>query len=99
MSPGRFLAEHTSYEISEWMAWHKLEEVDRKTADGEGSEQGQGRRRGRGGNTRLEVGDSGNGKRFWFATNANFHRPYSPDVPETGWLARKGMSTTGHTRI
>ena len=33
MSPGRFLAEHTSYgEISEWMAWHKLEEVDRKTA-------------------------------------------------------------------
>ena len=33
MSPGRFLAEHTSQEISEWMAWHKLEAADRQTAD------------------------------------------------------------------
>ena len=33
MSPGRFLAEHTSAEISEWMAWHKLEAADRQTAE------------------------------------------------------------------
>ena len=32
MSPGRFLAEHTSREITEWMAWHKLEEADNENA-------------------------------------------------------------------
>ena len=32
MSPGRFLAEHTSREISEWMAWHKLEAADQQQA-------------------------------------------------------------------
>ena len=33
MSPGRFLAEHTSEEITEWMAWHRLEAADRQTAE------------------------------------------------------------------
>ena len=33
MSPGRFLAEHTSEEIGEWMAWHKLEAADRQQAE------------------------------------------------------------------
>lgn len=32
MSPGRFLAEHTSEEISEWMAWRKLEAADQAQA-------------------------------------------------------------------
>ena len=47
MSPGRFLAEHTSREIGEWMAWHKLEEVDRKTMEDKAKTQNKvrGRRR------------------------------------------------------
>ena len=47
MSPGRFLAEHTSWEIAEWMAWHKLEAVDRKTAEDKAKTQNRvkGRRR------------------------------------------------------
>ena len=32
MSPRRFLAEHTSEEITEWMAWHKLEAADQQQA-------------------------------------------------------------------
>ena len=32
MSPHRFLAEHTSWEITEWMAWHKLEAADQEQA-------------------------------------------------------------------
>ena len=47
MSPGRFLAEHTSQEISEWMAWHKLEAADRRTAEDKAKTQNKvkGRRR------------------------------------------------------
>ena len=44
MSPGRFLAEHTSREIGEWMAWHKLEAADRKTTGGQGQDSEQGQR-------------------------------------------------------
>ena len=51
MSPGRFLAEHTSLGNREWMAWHKLEEVDRKTAEDKA----------KGSRTRSVAGDAGRG--------------------------------------
>lgn len=41
MSPGRFLAEHTSHEITEWMAWHRLQEQDRQQADDKAKLQNQ----------------------------------------------------------
>ena len=34
MSPRRFLAEHTSWEIQEWQAWHVLEAAGQQMEQG-----------------------------------------------------------------